>query len=83
MKKEELTHQIVGCAYQVYGKPGLGFLEIGYQRALLIELESNKLKAEPENSIVFRSRRVMQSLITISWYILGLPRPIGLGPSVS
>ena len=51
MKKEDLTHQIIGCAYQVYNKLGFGFLESVYQKALLIELESNKLKAEPEKPL--------------------------------
>lgn len=51
MQKEELTRQIIGCAYQVYKKLGFGFLESVYQKALLIELESNKLKAEPEKPL--------------------------------
>jgi len=51
MKKEDLTRQIIGCAYQVYNKLGFGFLESVYQKALLIELESNKLKAEPEKPL--------------------------------
>ena len=51
MQKEELTRQIIGCAYQVYNKLGFGFLESVYQKALLIELESNKLKAEPEKPL--------------------------------
>jgi GxxExxY protein len=51
MKKEDLTRQIIGCAYQVYNKLGFGFLESVYQRALLIELEKNKLEAEPEKSL--------------------------------
>lgn len=48
MKKEDLTHQIIGCAYQVYNKLGFGFLESVYKKAMLIELERNKLKAEQE-----------------------------------
>ena len=51
MKKEDLTHQIIGCAYQIYNKLGFGFLESVYQKALLIELESNKLKAEPRKPL--------------------------------
>jgi len=49
MKKEDLTHQIIGCAYQVYNI--LGFLESIYQKAMLIELENNKLKAESEKPL--------------------------------
>ena len=51
MKKEDLTHQIIGCAYQVYNKLGFGFLESVYQKAMLIELENNKLKAESEKPL--------------------------------
>jgi GxxExxY protein len=51
MKHEELTHKIIGCAYQVYNILGFGFLESVYQKALLIELESNKLKAELEKPL--------------------------------
>ena len=51
MKKEDLTRQIIGCAYQVYNKLGFGFLESVYQKALLIELASKKLKAEPEKPL--------------------------------
>jgi GxxExxY protein len=51
MEKEELTRQIIGCAYQVYNKLGFGFLESIYQKALLIELESIKLKTEQEKPL--------------------------------
>jgi len=51
MKHENLTRQIIGCAYQVYNKLGFGFLESVYKKAMLIELESIKLKAEPEKAL--------------------------------
>jgi len=51
MKHEELTRQIIGCAYKVFNTLGFGFLESGYQMAMLIELERSKLKAEPEKSL--------------------------------
>jgi len=51
MKHENLTRQIIGCAYQVYKKLGFGFLESVYKKAMLIELESIKLKAEPEKAL--------------------------------
>ena len=44
MKHENLTRQIIGCAYQVYNKLGFGFLESVYKKAMLIELESIKLE---------------------------------------
>ncbi|MBA7713856.1 hypothetical protein ES703_122866 [subsurface metagenome] len=51
MKHENLTRQIIGCAYQVYNKLGFGFLESVYKKAMLIELESIKLRAEPEKAL--------------------------------
>ena len=51
MKHEELTRQIIGCAYKVFNTLGFGFLESVYKKAMLIELERSKLKAEPEKSL--------------------------------
>ena len=34
MEHEELTHQIIGCAYNVYNKLGFGFLESVYLNGL-------------------------------------------------
>jgi GxxExxY protein len=60
MKHEELTHQIISCAYQVYNILGFGFLESVYKKAMLIELERNKLKAEPEKPLkVYYSDKVV------------------------
>ena len=46
MKHEELTRQIIGCAYKVFNTLVFGFLEGAYKKAMLIELESIKLKTE-------------------------------------
>lgn len=51
MKREELTRQIIGCAYKVFNTLGFGFLESVYKKAMLIELERSKLKAEPEKPL--------------------------------
>jgi GxxExxY protein len=51
MKHEELTHKIIGCAYKVYKILGFGFLETVYQKAMLIELKKNDLKAETEKPL--------------------------------
>jgi len=51
MKYEELTHKIIGCAYQVFNQLGFGFLESVYQKAMVIELTKNALKVEPEKSL--------------------------------
>lgn len=51
MKHEELTHQIIGCAYQVYNILGFGFLESIYKKAMVIELNKINLKVEQEKPL--------------------------------
>jgi GxxExxY protein len=43
MKDKELTHKIIGCAMKVHATLGNGFQEVIYQRALAIEMETNRL----------------------------------------
>jgi len=38
MEYEELTHKIIGSAYQIYNELGFGFLESVYKKAMMIEL---------------------------------------------
>jgi GxxExxY protein len=51
MKHQELTGQIIQCAYKVHNTLGFGFLENVYQNALLIELTQSGLKAVKETPI--------------------------------
>ena len=51
MEHEELTYKIIGCAHNVYKQLGFGFLESVYQKAMLIELTKNDLKAEAEKPL--------------------------------
>ena len=51
MEHEELTHQIIGCAYNVYNKLGFGFLESVYRKAMVIELTKANLKVEEEKPL--------------------------------
>jgi len=51
MKHEELTHQIIGCAYKVFNKLGFGFLESVYKKAMVIELDKINLKVEQEKPL--------------------------------
>ena len=48
MEHEEITHKIIGAAYQVYNQLGFGFLESVYHNAMLIELAKYDLKVESE-----------------------------------
>jgi GxxExxY protein len=60
MEFEEVTHRIIGCAYNVFKTLGFGFLENIYHKALLIELEKAGLKAETEKPLkVFYEDRVV------------------------
>ena len=51
MEHEELTYKIIGCAHNVYKQLGFGFLESVYQKAMIIELKKNDLKAEIEKPL--------------------------------
>ena len=51
MKNEELTHKIIGCAYQVFNKLGFGFLESVYKKAMVIELNKNELECVEEKPL--------------------------------
>jgi len=51
MKHEDITHKIIGCAYRVFNQLGFGFLESVYQKAMIIELKKNDLKAETEKPL--------------------------------
>jgi GxxExxY protein len=51
MKHEDITHQIIGCAYRVYNALGFGFVESVYRKALAIELNKDNLEAEEEKPL--------------------------------
>jgi GxxExxY protein len=51
MKREDLTRQIIGCAYKVFNTLGFGFLESVYKKAMVIELTKSNLKAEQEKPL--------------------------------
>ena len=51
MEYEDITHKIIGAAYQVFKKLGFGFLESVYKKAMLIELSKDDLKVEAEKPL--------------------------------
>ena len=51
MKHEDLTRNIIACAYKVHNKLGFGFLESVYRRAMMIELAKTGLKAKEEKPL--------------------------------
>jgi len=48
---KDITEQIIGAAFEVYGQLGYGFLEKVYQRAMKVELEARGFKADIESKI--------------------------------
>ena len=51
MEYEEITHKIIGAAYQVFNALGFGFLESVYKKAMMIELAKQNLKVEEEKPL--------------------------------
>ena len=51
MEYEEITHKIIGAAYQVFNELGFGFLESVYHKAMLLELDKIDLKVESEKAL--------------------------------
>ena len=48
MEKEDVTHKVIDCAYQVYNNLGFGFLESVYRKAMVIEIEPSGLRVQQE-----------------------------------
>lgn len=48
---KNLTHKIIGAAFEVYKELGYGFLEKIYQRAFILELKLQGLEVENQKSI--------------------------------
>ena len=51
MKHEDVTHQIIGCAYKVYNVLGFGFLESVYRKAMVIEAKKINFNVEEEKPL--------------------------------
>ena len=51
MEKEDVTHKVIGCAYQVYNNLGFGFLESVYRKAMVIEIEASGLRVHQESPL--------------------------------
>ena len=51
MEKEDITHKVIGCAYQVYNNLGFGFLESVYRKAMVIEIEASELRVQQESPL--------------------------------
>ena len=60
LARRELTRQIIGCYYDVFGELGYGFLESVYAEAFAIALVDRGLTAvrEPAIAVEFRGRSI-------------------------
>ena len=60
MKKDPITHEIIGRAMEVHRQLGAGFQEVIYQRCLEIELETKGLQfgREVEQPIYYKGIKV-------------------------
>jgi len=67
LKYKELTRAIIGCAMQVHSYFGVGFPEIVYKRALLMELRNLGLecKEEFEKDIVYKGKVISRRRLDI------------------
>jgi len=54
MEHEELTKEIIGCAFAVHTKMGSGFLESVYEKCLSIELRKAGLDAQSQVPVEVR-----------------------------
>jgi GxxExxY protein len=54
-----LTHRIIGCAYTVSNRLGVGFLEKVYENALAFELRKAGLKVEQQRSTQVKYENVI------------------------
>ena len=65
---EDLTRQIIGCAYKVYNTMGFGFLESVYEKCLVIELEKLGLEVKEQHPItVYYDGKVVGEFFADLW----------------
>ena len=67
MEQEEITHKIIGTAYNVFNTLGFGFLESVYKKAMLIELGKSNFKVEAEKAlnVYYENQRVGEFFVDL------------------
>lgn len=48
MQHEDITREIIGCAYTVFNALGSGYLESVYEKSMMIELAASGLSAQAQ-----------------------------------
>jgi GxxExxY protein len=51
LKHEQITKNIIGCAFEVINELGVGFLESVYEKALLLALRQKGFSAIPQHAV--------------------------------
>ena len=51
MEKEDITHKIIGAAYNVFNTLGFGFLESVYKKAMALELRKQNMAVKEEQPL--------------------------------
>jgi len=60
MKHQQLTSNVIQCAYKVHNTLGFGFLETVYKKGMVIELTKSTLKTEEEKPLkVYYDKQVI------------------------
>ncbi len=69
MEDEELTGQIIACAYKVFNTLGAGFLESVYQKAMAIELARKKLSGVIEKKVAVYYEEQLVGMFRADLYV--------------
>lgn len=74
LRHEEITGDIIGCAFEVINELGAGFLESVYEKAMLIALRQKGLSSIPQHpvKVMFRDECVgdFYGDIFVEWKVL-------------
>jgi len=69
MQHKELTHKIIGCAMEVHSTLGNGFQEVIYQRALAIEMRTQKLEFQREMEMEIFYKDISVGLRRVDFFV--------------
>jgi GxxExxY protein len=63
----ELSYRVMGCVFAVYNELGPGHLERNYQKALMVELQSQGLKCNMESAapVFYKGEKIGNGRIDI------------------
>ena len=55
----ELSHRVIGCAFEVSNTLGAGFFENVYEKALCVELEKSGLNFQCQKSVIVKYKYIL------------------------